>query len=142
MAPLRESEFMALSFFFEKYLILLKVPTITKGSLVDRWLDLWFPVDEFFLVEPKGNFLFGAWYGVAAVDYVAADLNAEIAPDGAGLGFQRVRCADHVAPGEDDIVTFPHHGYDGARLHELDEPVEEGTAGQVGVVLLQQFLAG
>ena len=45
---------------------------------------------------------------VAAVDYVAADVDSKVAADSARFGFQRVRGANQLARGLDNTLTLPH----------------------------------
>ena len=69
-----------------------------------------------------------------------AHLDAEVSPDGAGLGVLGVGLSQHDAAGLDHVEALPDHGQDGAGGHVLDQSGEEGPGGQVGVVLLQVIL--
>ena len=71
-----------------------------------------------------------------------AHLDAEVSPDGAGLGVLGVGLSQHDAAGLDHVQSLPDHGQDGARCHVLDESGEEGAGRQVGVVVLQVLLRG
>ena len=73
---------------------------------------------------------------------VAADVDAHVAADGAGLRVEGLGGAKHLAASEDSVVAFPHHAHDGSHLHVRDEASEEGLGGEVGVVLLEVLLAG
>merc|ERR1711944_165728 len=72
---------------------------------------------------------------------VAADFDAEITTDGAGLGVLGVGLAQHDAAGLDDAGALPNHWDDGSAGHVLDQPTEEWLGAQVSVVILQVILA-
>ena len=91
-------------------------------------------------LEPQGNLLLGRFDSVGAVANVTADLDAEVASDGAGLAVSRVGLAQHHTAGLHGVQTLPHHGDDGAAGHVLDKSGEEGLLGEVSVVGLQKLL--
>lgn len=98
------------------------------------------PVDKFFLIEPQGNFLVSGFNSIRAVDDVAANLDAVVTTDGAGHGIGGVGGAQHLTAGLDNIQALPHHGNHWAGAHVVDQTGEEGTSGQIGIMLFQQFL--
>lgn len=106
-------------------------PLVLGGLVLGQLLGL----------EPEGDLLVGGLDAVAAVDDVAASLDAEVAANAAGLRVGGVGLAEHHTAGLDHTQALPDHGHDGAHLHVVDEAGEERAAGQVGVVLLQQLLA-
>ena len=87
------------------------------------------PVAETLTVgEPKVNLLVGGLDSVGAVDDVAADIDAEVATDGAWVGVEWLGGTEHLAAGEDGVVTLPDHGADGAGGSVVDETLEEALA--------------
>ena len=71
---------------------------------------------------------------------IITHLDAEVSPDGAGLGVLGVGLSEHDPAGGHHVEALPDHGQDGARRHVLDQTGEEGLRGEVGVVLLQVVL--
>ena len=63
------------------------------------------------------------------------DLNAVVSPDGARLAVLGVGLPEHHPAGLDDAVSFPAHGHHRATVHVGDQPGEEGSGGEVGVVV-------
>jgi len=90
------------------------------------------------LGEPEGNLLFGGLDSVRAVADVHADLDGEVATDGAGGGVGGVGLAEHLAAGLDGTLANPDHAADGAGEHVLDQLGEEGALGEVSVVLKRE----
>lgn len=109
---------------------------------VNPILVSWGPGDQLLLVEPQSNLLFGRFNSIRAVDDVAANLDAEITTNGAGQGVSWVGSAQHLTAGLDHIKTLPHHGNHWTGVHVVDQTGEKGTARQISIVLLQQFLFG
>mmetsp|Transcript_22436 Transcript_22436/g.27633 ORF Transcript_22436/g.27633 Transcript_22436/m.27633 type:complete len:203 (+) Transcript_22436:79-687(+) len=112
------------------------------SSLVDPGVGVMGVGGDLRLVEPEADLSIGGLDGVGAVNDVAADVDAKVTADGAGLGVLRLGGTEHLAAGEDGVVTLPDHGADGAGSHVLDEASEEALAGKVGVVLLHVGAAG
>ena len=98
------------------------------------------PADELLGLEPERDLLLRGLDGVGAVADVAADLDAEVSPDGARLRVLGVGLSEHDPAGGHHVEALPDHGQDGAGRHVLDQPGEEGLRGQVGVVLPQVIL--
>ena len=71
---------------------------------------------------------------------VSANLDAEVATDGAGLGVLGVGLAQHDPSGLDDVEAFLDYRDDRAACQVLAEAGVEGPAGEVSIVLLQQVL--
>ena len=84
-------------------------------------------------LEPESDLLLGVLDRVGAVADVAADVNGEVATDGAGSGGERVGGTEEGAAGLDGILALPDHGGDGARVHVLDETGEKGLVLEVGI---------
>ena len=80
------------SFVIVIVLILLVVP---RSLLVDESVVGGGPVDELFRFEPESDLLLGALNTVRSMTDVPANVNAEVTPDGAGLGVQRVGLSQH-----------------------------------------------
>lgn len=102
----------------------------------------WSPADQLLLSEPQSDLLLGRLDGVGSVDDVASDLDAEVATDGTRQRVGGVGGTEHLAAGLDHIQTLPNHGDDWAGVHVVDQSGEEGAAGQISIVLLQQLLGG
>ena len=111
----------------------LLVDPIELGSLVR---------DDLALLEPESNLLLGVLDGIGAVADVAADVDGEVATDGARGGGKGVGGTEDGAASLDGVTTLPDHGADGARQHVLDQTGEEGLALEVGIVVLEVLLAG
>ena len=84
-------------------------------------------------LEPESDLLLGVLDRVGAVADVAADVNGEVATDGAGSGGEGVGGTEEGAAGLDGILALPDHGGDGARVHVLDETGEKGLVLEVGI---------
>jgi len=100
------------------------------------------PAVELVLLEPESNLLLGVLDGVGTVADVAADVNGEVATDGARGGGSGVGGTEKGTAGLDGITTLPDHGADGARVHVRDQTSEERLVAEVSVVLLEVLLAG
>ena len=92
-------------------------------------------------LEPHADLVVGGLNGIGAVTDVAANVDAVVTADGAGLGVEGLGGTKHLAAGGDGVVTLPDHGADGAGDHVLDEASEETLAGQVSVMVLHMGLA-
>ena len=68
-------------------------------------------------------------------------LNGEIATNGAWCRVGWVGGAEHDTSGLDDALSLPDHGDNRARVHVVNQTGEEGTRGQIGIVLLQMSAA-
>lgn len=71
-------------------LISFKKPRASRLVLVDPVELGRLPADELTLLEPEGNLLLGVLDAVGAVADVAADVDGEVATDGAGGGGEGV----------------------------------------------------
>lgn len=115
---------------------------VGASSLVDPAHGSRLPVNELLGLEPQSDLLLSGLDGIGSVADVAADLDAVVPADGAGLGVDGVGLAEHDTTGLDDVEALPDHGADGTGSHVLDESGEERASGEVGVVLLQMLLRG
>jgi len=116
-----------------------------KGNLdllVDLALEDGVPVGDLVGLEPEGELGLGSIGGVGAVADVAADLNGEVAADGAREGVGGVGGAEEGAAALDDAEARPAHGDDGARREVVDEGAVEGLGREVDVVGLGLLLGG
>jgi hypothetical protein len=75
------------------------------------------PALDLALLEPESDLLLSVLDRVGAVAHVAADVEGEVAADGAGGGRERVGGAEDGAAGLDGVAAFPDHGADGAGAH-------------------------
>ena len=75
------------------------------------------PGVELVLLEPEGNLLLGVLDGVGTVADVAADVNGEVATDGARGRSGGVGGTEEGTAGLDGVTALPDHGADGARVH-------------------------
>lgn len=98
--------------------------------------------DELLGLEPQADLTLGVLQGVAAVDDVPADVDAQVSTDAAGLGVSRVGLTQHHPGQLHNALTLPHHGEDGSGGHVLAESTIEGHVLQVQVVLLHVVLRG
>jgi hypothetical protein len=69
------------------------------------------------LLEPESNLLLAVLNGVGAVAHVAANVEGEVATDGAGGGGEGVGGTEDGAAGLDGVTALPDHGADGAGAH-------------------------
>ena len=76
------------------------------------------------------------------MDDVAADVDGQIATDGAGLSFEGLGGTDQFAGTGNHAIAFPNHGHHGAGGDEVDQTSKEGTLLVDAVVLLSQGAAG
>ena len=95
-----------------------------------------FPIVAQYLAvrEEDAEFALGRFDRVRAVDEVAADVLREVAPDGAGRRFPRVRCPHRVPDHAHGLRPLDSHGQDRPRGHELRESHEERPLDMLGVV--------
>jgi len=111
-------------------------------------------------VVPEGDLVLCALRAVGAMDNVAANINAEVAPHRAGLGIRRIGGTHDLAAVDDHIPAFPdlqgsvgfssrvrayrkknsHHGDHGTRREVVDQAREERLLGEILVVLLGKLL--
>jgi len=89
------------------------------------------------LGEPKLDLLFGVLDGVRAVANVSSDGEGKVTTDGARSGGEGVGGTENVTTSLDSVEAFPDHTNDGAGVHVLDQPREEGLASEISVVLLK-----
>ena len=109
-----------------------------KNSLVDPSGGVVLPVAESLAVgEPESDLGVGGLDGVRAVDDVTADIDAEVATDGAWCGVERLGGAEHFAASDNSVVAFPDHCANGAGCGVIAETSEEWLVGQIAVVLLE-----
>ena len=73
---------------------------------------------------------------------IAADVDSQIAADGAGLCFKGLGGTDQLAGARNDAVTFPDHGHHRAGGDELNKTSKKRTLLMDAVVLLCQLTAG
>ena len=86
-----------------------------KDSLVDPSGGVVRPVAESLAVgEPESDLGLSGLDGVRSVDDVTANIDAEVATDGAWCGVERLCGTEHFAASDDSIVTFPDHSANGA----------------------------
>ena len=100
------------------------------------------PALDLAVLEPESNLLLGVLDGVGAVADVAADIDGEVATDGAGGRGGGVGGTEEDTAGLDGVTALPDHGADGAGGHVGNETGEERLAGEVGVVGLEVLLGG
>ena len=65
------------------------------------------PGADLLLAEPQSDFLLGGLDRIRAVADVAADVNAEVAADGAGLRVEGLGGAKHLAASGHGVGTLP-----------------------------------
>jgi hypothetical protein len=88
------------------------------------------PALDLTLLEPESNLLLAVLDRVGAVAHVAADVEGEVAADGAGGRCEGVGGAEDGAARLDGVAAFPDHGADGAGAHVY------------GVLVLVMLLSG
>jgi hypothetical protein len=91
--------------------------TANLSLLVDPVVLSRLPALNLTLLEPESNLLLSVLNRVGAVAHVAADVEGEVATDGAGGRGERVGGAEDGAAGLDGVTAFPDHGADGAGAH-------------------------
>jgi hypothetical protein len=120
----------------------------------------WLPLVDLLLLEPERNLLLCVLDAVTAVADVAANVDGEVATDGAWQAVLGVGGTEDGTAGLDGITTFPDHGANWAGGHVCsgssvntrksrwkeertrNETGEERLLGQVLVVLLEVLLRG
>lgn len=90
---------------------------LVSAYLVDPVVLGELPAVELILLEPEVNLLLGVLDRVGAVADVAADVDGEVATDGARGGGKGVGGTKEGAAGLDGVTALPDHGADGARSH-------------------------
>lgn len=75
------------------------------------------PALDLALLEPESNLLLGVLDAVGAVAHVAADIEGEVATDGAGGRGEGVGGTEDGTAGLDGVTALPDHGADGTRAH-------------------------
>jgi hypothetical protein len=98
------------------------------------------PVEKLRLFEPEGNLLFGILDRVATVADVAANFNAKVSTNGAGVGFERVGRTQHLAARRDGLLSGPDHA-DNRSTHHISLHLGKETLGDQITVVLFQHLA-
>ncbi|KAI6762794.1 hypothetical protein HG530_008774 [Fusarium avenaceum] len=91
------------------------------------------PGDNLTLLEPESNLLLSVLDGVGTVADVAADVDGEVATDGAGGRGKGVGGTEDGWISLDGVTALPDHGADGARVHVLNETSEERLASEISV---------
>lgn len=86
--------------------------------------------------EPHSNFPLSRLNGIRAMADVAANINGEIATNGARGGVRRLGSAEHDTAGLNGSLTLPHDAAHGAGAHIIDKATEESLGRQIGVVIL------
>ena len=76
------------------------------------------------------------------MDDVAADVDGQIATNGAGLSLEGLGGTDQLAGTGDHTIAFPDHGHHRAGGDEIDQTSKEGTLLVDAVVLFGQGAAG
>ena len=95
--------------------IQIEVEKRRKDSLVDPSGGVVLPVAESLAVgEPESDLVVSGLDGVRSVDDVTADIDAEVATDGAWCGVERLGGTEHFTASDNSVVTFPNHGTNGA----------------------------
>ena len=94
-------------------------------SFVNPSLGVGLPLDELSLGEPESDLGVGRLDGIGTVNDVAADIDAEVATDGAWGRVERLGGTEHLASSKNSVVTFPDHGADRARCGVVNESLEE-----------------
>lgn len=94
------------------------------------------------VVVPEGDLVLGALGAVGAVDDVAANVNAKVAPDGASLGISGVGGTNDLAAVDDGVPALEDHGDDGAGREVVHQAGEERLLREISVVLLGELLGG
>jgi hypothetical protein len=69
------------------------------------------------LLEPQSNLLLAVLDAVGAVAHVAANIESEVAADGARGRGKGVGGTEDGTAGLDGVTAFPDHGADGAGTH-------------------------
>jgi hypothetical protein len=69
------------------------------------------------LLEPESDLLLAVLDGVGAVAHVAANVESEVATDGAGSRGEGVGGTEDGTAGLDGVTALPDHGADGAGAH-------------------------
>jgi len=76
------------------------------------------------------------------MDHIAADVDRQIAADGAGLSFKRLGGPDQLAGTGDHPIAFPNHRHHRAGGDEVNQASKEGALLVYAVMLLSQLAAG
>ena len=97
----------------ERHLRLLVDPVVLGGL----------PAGDLVLLEPESDLLLGVLDRVGTVADVAADVNGEVATDGARSGGSGVGGTEKGTASLDGVTALPDHGADGARVHVCCEIV-------------------
>lgn len=81
------------------------------------------PAGDLVLLEPESDLLLGVLDRVGTVADVAADVNGEVATDGARSGGSGVGGTEKGTASLDGVTALPDHGADGSRVHVCREIV-------------------
>ena len=110
--------------------------TFETSLLVDPRLGSRGPLDDS-LREPQSDLLVGGLGRVGSVADVAANVDTEIASDGARGGFAGLSGSQQLSALRAGVLALPNHGEHGGSLHELNQTTEERLGGKIGVVSLE-----
>lgn len=97
----------------------------TADLLVDPTVHLSLVGDQFLLLEPEGDFLFGRFDRVGTVDDVSAHVKRKVTSDGTWSGLQWVGGTKQSSTLLDNVLTFPDGGEDRAGHHVGEQRWEE-----------------
>src|SRR5262249_17263423 len=96
--------------------------------LVDPPIDAALEVEQLMILEEERDLLFAVLRRVGGMDEIAADLDGEIAANGARGCLAGISCANSVAHRSNDIFAVNDHHHDWTRNNILDQAIEEGLA--------------
>ena len=74
------------------------------------------------------------------MDDVSSDIDWVVSSQSSWLAGKGVCLSEHHSSLSNDVFAFPDHGHHGAREHVLDQSWEEGSWGQVSIVIFEEFL--
>ena len=85
--------------------------------LIDPIMLRRLPALDLLLTEPQRDLLLRRLHSIRTVADVAADIDGEVAADGAWGGSERVGGAEESAAGLDDVLALPDHSADWTAAH-------------------------
>lgn len=94
---------------------------------------------EFLRFEKQGDFSFGAFDRIAAVNDVAREIIGQIAPNRARRGFDGIGLTHHGSHGGDNLIAAPDHGRHRTFGDIVDQLAEKRLAFMFGIMLMSQF---